>query len=165
MGSTCLTMERGVVTKYYECIDCPIELAQACIDDMRLNKSSIVATNCHIDHQYNMKYESQACCPTFQNDLVRKRRKYYRDGKLNMNYVGAQYPETIRCLETVGCKQSVVYAQLVLECEAVCPVADPRGTGSVCFSQFNDANRLIFSTNSLISTLIIGIFVSILFIL
>ena len=157
-----------MVTKYYECIDCPIELAQACIDDMRRNKSSTVATNCHIDRQYAMKYESQACCPTFQNELVRKRKKYYRTGKLNMNYVGAQYPETLRCLETVGCKQSVVYAQLVQECQAVCPVNDPRGTGSVCFSQFNDANRLIAgltSYSSLISKLIISIVVSIMFIL
>jgi hypothetical protein len=135
-------MERGVVTKYYECIGCPIELAQACIDDMRLNKSSNVATNCHIDHQYSMKYESRACCPTFQNEIAKQRKSYSRSGKLNLNYVGSQYPEAIRCLETVGCTQSVVYSQLVQECQAVCPFEDPRTAGSVCFSQFNDSNRL-----------------------
>ncbi len=140
MSSNCLTIERGTVSKYYECIGCRVELAQACIDDMRHNKSLSVPSTCHMS-MMTKAYETEECCPRFIKGFVKKKGVYVREGKLNMDYIGSAYPETLRCLVTVGCESSVVYSQLLEECMAVCPGSDPRTGGSLCFSQFNSSPR------------------------
>ena len=161
------------MTKYYECIGCPIEAAQACVDDMRHNKSGNIALGCHIG-ALTMSYESTACCPMFLNDWKKTRKNMARTGRLNMIYPGSQYPETLKCLETVGCTASVLYSQLLQECQAVCPFIDPRGkvnkivnsegkeelTNDVCFAQVNSSNHLSLQSLGSLIVLSIGVFMS-----
>lgn len=132
MGSNCLVIERGVVTKYFECIGCREELAVACIEDMRLNKSQNVPWDCTMNSLVLPQQTSQ-CCPSFDYDA---------SGTLNLNYMGSAYPEALRCLENVGCSSSLIYSDLVLECNGVCNSTDPRTGSSVCFSAFNSSNFL-----------------------
>ena len=39
VGSNCVQIEYGVVSRYYTCVGCVIEQAMGCVDDLRTNKS------------------------------------------------------------------------------------------------------------------------------
>lgn len=118
--------------KYYTCVGCINEEAQACIDDMRRNTSFNLYTACNMD---NILYEItaiDACCPTFNDD-----------GKLQ--YMGSNYPSAFQCLEDVGCRDSTWYRQLQLECEYICPLTSnytiPGSTSSSCYATFSGSSR------------------------
>lgn len=125
IGSNCLKVEKGTYPPFYECIGCVIEEAQACLDDMRLNKSGNVPNDCTI-RSMNQIYDSR-CCPvigqTFQG--------------LNLQYRGAAYPMALSCIEKVGCKNSAIYQMLYSECTAVCNYNDARTGGTICLAGFN----------------------------
>jgi len=137
VGSNCVLIERGTVTRYYTCIGCDVELAVQCVTDMRTNASFNVAPNCAID-KTNAVYDP-TCCPYIVKD---------RGGNKNLAYTGAAYPMTLDCIAKVGCSASAIFAQLVEECLNVCPLdvenginVDQSGTKSICYAKFNTATR------------------------
>ena len=118
--------------KYYTCVGCINEEAQACIDDMRRNTSFNLYTACNMD---NILYEItaiDACCPTFNDKGV-------------LQYMGSNYPSAFQCLEDVGCRDSTWYRQLQLECEYICPLTSnytiPGSTSSSCYATFSGSRR------------------------
>lgn len=131
IGSNCILIERGDVPPYYDCIGCVIEEASGCLDDMRTNKSYNVAGDCRIN-SLKSDYD-ESCCPTFGINQF---------GVKDLRYVGSAYPETLRCMERLGCGGSVLYSQLKAECMKSCPFKDPRNSGPVCMSAFNSANSI-----------------------
>ena len=137
VGSNCVLIERGTVTRYYTCIGCDVELAVQCVSDMRTNASFNVAPNCAIDRT-NAVYDP-TCCPFLKQE---------RSGVKNLAYLGAAYPMTLDCIAKVGCSASAIFAQLVEECLNVCPMdvknginVDQSGTKSICYAKFNAAMR------------------------
>ncbi len=60
-GSNCILIERGTVPRYYDCNGCVIDRAQACIDDLRGNKSHNVYPDCHFKAA-SVRYLG-SCCP------------------------------------------------------------------------------------------------------
>jgi hypothetical protein len=135
MGSNCVLIERGIIPPYYDCIGCVVEEAAACLNDMRYNFSFNVAQDCRM---FSVKqfYDRKTCCPRFGiNDV----------GAMDLAYIGAAYPEALRCMERVGCGGSIMYSQLKEECTTTCLEPDPRNGGNVCFSNFNAASAIRFS--------------------
>ncbi len=131
IGSNCILIERGDVPPYYDCLGCIIEQATGCINDMRNNKSSNVASACKM-HSASEKYDRADCCPQYGS---------YNGGKDNLLYTGSAYPEALRCIMKAGCSTSTIYKQLEDECLAVCPGVDPRNKKiSQCYSDFNSAS-------------------------
>jgi hypothetical protein len=65
---------------------------------------------------------------------------------------------TLQCLQSVGCKSSVLYTQLEKECKHACPFSDPRSKEqeSVCYSDFNSGFRLFSSQHQRQSIWIMG---------
>jgi hypothetical protein len=130
-GSNCVLIEDGRVPPYYTCLGCIIEEATGCVDDMRLNISANVGSGCDmsiVTESYNT-----ACCPSFGINI---------QNRLDLMYVGSAYPQALRCIEAVGCKDSVIYEALLTECEAVCPPdthKDQTGVGEACLANFNGA--------------------------
>ena len=115
VGSNCVEIQRGTVTKYDMCVGCVIESAMGCINDMRHNKSGNVPSTCNFDQSSEGNMENvmeqemaYACCPKLQK------------GTNTLKYIGSAYPEAIRCIEESGCSESTVYAQLVQECNGMC---------------------------------------------
>ena len=119
IGSNCILVERGEVTPYYACLGCKVEEAVNCIEDMRLNKTGNVRYGCKINSMHEDRDEN--CCPSF----VSKQRP---------RYIGLAYPEALRCLERVGCGQSVFYDDLYAECRRSCKFNIPGSDRSVCFA-------------------------------
>lgn len=132
IGSNCLLIERGDYPPFYECIGCVIEEAQACVDDMRYNKSFNVPSNCAM-YATSQEYNSAHCCPVIKATVK---------GGVDLLYVGAAYPMALSCIERVGCKSSTIYAQLLNECLTVCPFTDVRNQKSVCYAAFNGAIKV-----------------------
>jgi hypothetical protein len=130
-GYNCVRIEDGKVPPYYTCLGCVIEEAIGCVDDMRQNMSGNVGTGCDmgvISESYNGN-----CCPKFGINPLTNR--------LDLLYVGSAYPDTLRCINSVGCASSVIYSQLLAECTAVCP-KDVDQTGKpACMANFNAAPR------------------------
>lgn len=130
-GSNCVLIENGKVPPYYTCLGCIIEEATGCVDDMRMNYSGNVGAGCNmaiITESYNTE-----CCPVFA---------YNVQNRLDLKYIGSAYPQALRCIEAVGCKDSVIYEQLLTECESVCPpdeFVDQSGSGPACLASFNGA--------------------------
>lgn len=60
-GTNCILIERGSVPRYYDCNGCVIDEAQACIDDLRANKSLNVHPDCAMKSA-SVRYLGQ-CCP------------------------------------------------------------------------------------------------------
>jgi len=140
-GSNCVQIERGKTPIYYKCLGCVTEEAMGCIDDLRFNRTGNVPSNCDFA-RITEYYEGAKCCPQFGTDNT---------GRLNLLYMGSAYPETLECLINVGCEGSVVYQQLLEECNGICsPLGeDPRGAdganfgepGAVCTALYNGAPR------------------------
>lgn len=86
VGSNCVLIERGTVSRYYKCIGCDINLAMGCISDLRKNASGNVGIGCNLGKTTGY-YQSEQCCPKFAEE---------RSGNLNLLYLGAAYPMTIR---------------------------------------------------------------------
>lgn len=114
VGSNCVEIERGTVTKYYMCVGCVIENAMGCVNDMRQNKSGNVALGCKFDgvgegNLENVMEQEQArlCCP-----------KVF-DTTKTLKYSHSAYPEAIRCIINAGCQESTIYTQLG-KCVCVC---------------------------------------------
>lgn len=150
IGSNCVRIETGVVSDYYTCLGCIIEEAIGCIDDMRLNRSGNVHPHCDMA-MINEVYESDICCPMMEPDF---------SGRLDLTYSSSAYPETLRCIQNVGCSESTIYKQLLDECLAVCPsnkFSDQYG-GPACFANFNHAFP-IFSTSTYVSIVLLAYFV------
>ncbi len=137
VGSNCVLIERGTVSRYYTCIGCNVELAVGCINDLRNNASFNVAPNCNINRGMEI-YESDACCPEIITE---------KSGVKNLAYMGSAYPMALQCIQNVGCQSSTIFTQLVDECLAVCPKGaegentDQEGKRSSCFAHFNGARR------------------------
>ena len=130
-GSNCVIEETGVVTPYYRCYGCRIEEAMGCLSDMRLNKSGNVAPSCVIG-AIAQTYDPSHCCPSLSSQA----------GQLNLNYLGSAYPETLRCIQSVGCGSSAVYAGLLAECQGVCEGILDQNGNTICLAQFNGAAHL-----------------------
>jgi hypothetical protein len=131
IGSNCILIETGIVPPYYDCLGCVVNEAQGCIDDMRQNKSGNVLPNCKLNTISN-KRNSEDCCPKLLKN---------RFGITDLAYLGSAYPETLRCIEKVGCIDSIIYTQLVNECLTLCPsnlYINQTGK-SACFADFNSA--------------------------
>ena len=148
IGSNCILIERGDVPPYYDCVGCIIEQAQGCLTDMRSNLSENVATSCKM-YSASEKVDRKDCCPKFATTL--------KTG-LDLVYVGAAYPMALRCIKTAGCEDSVIYTQLMEECQNVCPASDPRVGGTVCLSDFNSGSSIrisiLFSLLSIVIALL-----------
>ena len=74
-----------------------------------------------------------------------------------MQYLGSAYPLTFECLESAGCKESLIYQELDIECTAACgKMKDPRPgrKASVCHASFNSANQ-----NAALSILLSCVFI------
>jgi len=123
IGSNCILVERGTYPPFYDCIGCVIERAEACVEDLRYNKSGNVNANCKM-YALGGKNDNSACCPIITQDL---------------QFMGAAYPTAINCITNVGCSGSTIYKQLVKECNDLCTTPDPRSGSSACFAQFNAA--------------------------
>lgn len=133
IGSNCLEVERGSYPPFYQCIGCVIEEAQACVEDMRYNRSFNVPTSCAL-HATSQKLDSENCCPVVERNA---------QGAIDLKYIGAAYPMALRCIESVGCRSSTIYAQLMKECRAVCPFTDERTQQTVCLAAFNEASTIM----------------------
>ena len=137
VGSNCVLIERGTVSRYYTCIGCSIELAVGCVNDLRNNASFNVAPNCYINRGMEV-FETDECCPRITTE---------RSGVKNLAYIGSAYPMALQCIQNVGCQSSSIFNQLVDECLAVCPKGpkgentDQGGTKSSCFAHFNAVPR------------------------
>ena len=153
VGSNCVLIERGTVSRYYTCIGCNVELAVGCINDLRNNASFNVAPNCNINRGMQV-YETDACCPRITTE---------KSGVKNLAYVGAAYPMTIQCIQNVGCQSSTIFTQLVEECLAVCPKGDngentdQEGKKSSCFAHFNSVPRGWTVTWRLVASCVVGL--------
>ena len=142
IGSNCVRVETGIIPPHYECLGCVIERAQACVDDMRYNKSGNVFPSCDLHVLFDY-HNANNCCPKIQAN---------QNGRLDLMYVGSAYPEAIRCIEHVGCKDSILYAQLVDECLSLCPedeFQDQKGNAA-CFANFNSALHIQYSFHLLL---------------
>lgn len=122
-GSNCIEIERGIVTPFYACDGCLLQEANECLNDLRLNKSSNVRAGCPINKAFTVN-PGPVCCPTISDDL---------------EFVGSNYPLALRCIEKVKCASTTIYAQLLRECQTICPGRDPRSGSSVCYADFNAA--------------------------
>ena len=121
VGSNCVLIERGTVTKYYMCVGCEVEEAMGCVDDMRQNKSGNVRAECQFDHVMEgnmanvMEQEQQAaCCPTVVGGTLAA-------------FAGSAYPEAFRCIANVGCVESTIMSQLMEECHGLCDYVPSTG--------------------------------------
>lgn len=150
IGSNCLSIERGDYPPFYECVGCVVEEAQACVDDMRYNKSLNVHPSCAM-YATSQSYDSTNCCPQIVSIK----------GRLDLSYIGAAYPMALSCIEKVGCKASTIYKQLLKECYTICPGIDSRSKGSVCLSQFNSVSRTFALPSFVMVLLIFSILVSV----
>ncbi len=119
VGSNCILVERGTITPYYACLGCRVEEAMGCIDDMRLNKSGNVRYGCNINSMHEKRDEK--CCPAFTSNK-------------RPQYMGLSYPEGLRCLERIGCSDSVFYQDIFAECRRTCNFNIPGSDRSVCFA-------------------------------
>ena len=148
IGSNCILIERGDVPPYYDCLGCLIEEAQACIDDMRYNRSYNVPGDCRLKSVKEFR-KDRTCCPRFGENQF---------GVLDLSYIGSAYPETFRCMERVGCESSVIYSQLSDECHQVCGgEPDPRNGEPVCFAAFNAASTVRASSTLTLISLVLSI--------
>lgn len=118
IGSNCLYIERGEVTPYYDCIGCVVEKAVACVDDMRFNRSGTVRMGCSFD-RLGEKIDT-SCCPVVEGEDV--------------NYIGSSYPTALQCLTQAGCKDTIIYDDILAECTRACNYNDPRSSQSICFA-------------------------------
>lgn len=86
------------------------------------------------------------CCP-----------QLFQDGsRMNLQYLGAAYPETLRCIESVGCHSSSLYSDVLKECVFVCPnQMDQTNSRSICLAQFNSATLSSQISAGLLLTIII----------
>jgi hypothetical protein len=115
VGSNCVEIQRGTVSKYYQCIGCVIQNAMGCLLDMRQNKSGNVPSECTFDDLVEgditmtlMQRQHQNCCPlTFEDNSL-------------VPGFGTAYPDTLRCIEEVGCAGSSIYNDLMTECKGIC---------------------------------------------
>lgn len=122
-GSNCIEIERGIVTPFYACDGCLLQEANECLNDLRLNKSANVRAGCPINKAFTLN-PGPVCCPVISDDL---------------EFIGSNYPLALRCMEKVKCSSTTVYAQLLKECQTVCPGRDSRTGSSVCYADFNAA--------------------------
>ena len=129
-GSNCVIEETGVIPPYYQCYGCRIEEAMGCLSDMRLNKSGNVKPQCAI-RAISQEPDPLHCCPSL----------IFEGGRLNLNYLGSAYPETLRCIASVGCGSSAVYSGLLTECQGVCEGLLDQNGNTICLAQFNAAAR------------------------
>eukprot|EP01038_Epipyxis_sp_PR26KG_P012942 gene12942-17350_t len=144
VGTNCIYISTGKVSPYYDCVGCVIERAIACIDDMRQNKSGNVYPTCALKKS-SEHANPKDCCPKIGFNMK---------GHKDLLYSGSAYPETLRCVERVGCSSSNIYLELEQECLRMCPPSqykDQSGSGAACYAAFNSANSLY--TKSLFSTL------------
>jgi len=139
IGSNCIVIERAVVTRYYKCEGCIIENALGCLNDLRQNISGNVPAGCNITYIGHLP--ETVCCPAFGKD---------KSGRMNLIATTAGYPDTLRCIQSVGCGETDVYNSLLEECQYTCPLkldatdpsmakiafSDEKG-GDVCFANFN----------------------------
>ena len=160
VGSNCVLIERGTVTKYFMCVGCEVEEAMGCVDDMRNNKSGNVRPSCKFDHVMEgnmakaMEQEQQAaCCPTVTNGFLSA-------------FAGSAYPEAFRCISNVGCTESTIMSQLVEECHGLCdyiPATDDDASvasysdGTICMAEYAGAPRAVsLSLGSIIAIVVTG---------
>jgi len=147
IGSNCIVIERATVTKYYKCEGCIIERALGCLSDLRQNISGNVPRGCNIS--YIGRLTQPKCCPTIGKDA---------SGKINLIAKTAGYPDTLRCIQSVGCGDTDVYTSLLEECQYTCPLTldneDPSlgtiafadaGGGDICLATFSASNRYSLS--------------------
>ena len=111
IGSNCVVIERAIVTKYYKCEGCVIEQALGCLNDLRQNISGNVPVGCNITYIGHLPYTD--CCPVIGPDST---------GRVNLIQKTAGYPDTLRCIQSVGCGDSDVYTSLLEECQYTCPL-------------------------------------------
>ena len=111
IGSNCVVIERAIITKYYKCEGCVIEQALGCLNDLRMNISGNVPHGCNISYIGHLPLTS--CCPAFGPDTT---------GNVNLIATTAGYPDTLRCIQSVGCGDSDVYTSLLEECQYTCPL-------------------------------------------
>ena len=152
IGSNCVLIERGTVTPYYKCVGCVIEEAFGCLDDMRQNLSYTVHPGCKmssIHEEINGVSLDTSCCPIIA--------PIPPSTALDLHYLGSSYPEALRCIANKGCGASVIYDQLLLECQTLCSSVgpDPRNQDDICLAAFNSAHRR-YHDLSWINTLIIS---------
>lgn len=83
----------GVVSPFFKCTGCVLEQAMGCVEDLRRNLSGSVPAGCKID-VVSEKY-SDVCCPSFTPQAT-------------VEYATSAFPQTLACIETVGCKLSQV---------------------------------------------------------
>jgi hypothetical protein len=102
-----------------------------CIQDMRANKSGTVATGC-IANAIAQSPDGSNCCPKLTVES---------GGKLNLAVTGSAYPETLRCIDAVGCATSSLYTDLYNECLYTCPVEKDQVGNTICLAKFNAAWR------------------------
>lgn len=137
-GSKCIVIERGKVSEYTLCAGCIVEEATACVEDMRQNKSGNVWHGCDIlKLMENYATNDGLCCPQLRPD---------HKGRPDLYYPTSAYPEALRCLQSIGCGDFIIYQQLKTECLNVCPPSkykDQQG-GPACFADFNSASKLPF---------------------
>ena len=93
MGSNCVLIERGTVTPYYQCIGCDVRMAMGCVNDLRANRSENVDSTCTMG-AVNEEYGGAGCCPKFKIDPV--------SGRGDLLFMGSAYPQTLRCISSVG---------------------------------------------------------------
>lgn len=155
-GSNCVVIERATVTRYYKCEGCIIERALGCLSDFRQNVSGNVPRGCNIT--YIGPLTQPKCCPVIAKDAA---------GKMNLIAKTAGYPDTLRCIQSVGCGDTDVYTSLLEECQYTCPLElnseDPSvgkiafsdsGGNDICLATYSASNRY---TVSYILTIIIFI--------
>lgn len=151
IGSNCIYIERGMVTPYYECIGCVVERATECLTDLRLNKTGSVPRGCPLGSAFHT-FPGSVCCPSIHAV------------KLDLEYMGSAYPQALHCMEDAGCSGSLIYKDLMTECEHMCPGTDIRTGGSICLAQFNAApsarsagQLLVISLVTLVGLVISGV--------
>ncbi len=166
VGSNCVLIERGTVTKYFMCVGCEVQEAMGCVDDMRNNKSGNVRSTCKFDHvmEGNMakameQEQQEACCPTVEGGSL----KYF---------AGSAYPEAFRCISNVGCTESTINSQLMEECHGLCDYIPSTGDdasvasyrdGTICLADYAAAPRAVsLSIASVIAIVVTGAIVTIL---
>jgi hypothetical protein len=142
---------------YYKCKGCQIEEAAACIDDLRHNKSANVAYGC--DMNKLMSNTETQCCPRLFYDELRRRD--------DLSVYTAAFPMTLSCMEAVGCKDELIYHEILNECKALCDdhFLDERPGyegNTLCNAHFNAADRTRLSIAVLVVSTLLAFAVNIL---
>ena len=79
------------------------------------------------------------------------------DERKDLMIFGSGYPTALRCIESVGCKENLIYVELEDECKSYCGhLKDERDeTEKICHVNFNTASTQTFGLGVVFSSILL----------